>query len=105
MMPDTRAPRFEPVPLRLLSLSAQFDTAIWPTLAGLTFTNSTGSAILQRHVTVRASDDKWTFNLLNGAPLTNPADPLVEAATQVMNVLLELRSMGRGLDAARPADV
>jgi hypothetical protein len=104
-MPDTRAPRFEPVPLRLLSLSAQFDTAIWPTLAGLTFTNSTGTAVLQRHVAVRASDCGWTFTLLNGTHLTEPADPLVEAATQVMNVLSELRSLGRGVDAAGPADV
>lgn len=105
VMPERLTPRFEPIPLRLLSLTAQFDAVIWPTLVGMTFTNSTGSAILQRHVTVRASDDAWTFSLLNGAPLTNPADPLVEAATQVMNVLLELRSMGRGVEAAGPADV
>lgn len=105
VMPDTRAPRFEPVPLRLLSLSAQFDAVVWPTLVGMTFTNSTGSVILQRHVTVRASGDRWTFSLLNGTSLPDPADPLVEAATQVMNVLLELRSMGRGVDAAGPADV
>ena len=104
-MPDRQPPRFEPISLRLLSLTAQFDTVIWPTLAELTFTNSTGSAILQRHVTVRASDDRWTFSLLNGTQLIEPADALVEAATQVMNVLSELRSMGRGVEAAGPADV
>ncbi len=91
--------------MRLLSLSAQFDAVIWPTLAGMTFTNPTGTAILQRHVDVRPSDVGWTFTLLNGTPLTDPADPLVEAATQVMTVLTELRSVGRGVEAAGPADV
>ncbi|PYY31482.1 hypothetical protein [Curtobacterium sp. MCBD17_030] len=104
-MPERLSPRFEPIPLRLLSLTAQFDAAIWPTLAGLTFTNSTGTAVLQRHVAVRPSDCGWTFTLLNGTQLIEPADPLVEAATQVMNVLLELRSMCRGVDAVGPADV
>ncbi|PYY33771.1 hypothetical protein DEJ16_03620 [Curtobacterium sp. MCJR17_055] len=104
-MPDPQSPRFEPIPLRLLSLTAQFDAVVWPALVGMTFTNSTGPAILQRHVTVRASDDRWTFSLLNGTQLIEPADPLVEAATQVMNVLQGLRSMGRGGEAAGPADV
>ena len=104
-MPDRRPPRFDPMPFRLLSFTAQFDTVIWPTLVGMTFTNSTGPVILQRHVTVRASGDRWTFSLLNGTSLPDPADPLVEAVTQVTNVLLELRSMGRDLDAAGPADV
>ncbi|WFR67721.1 hypothetical protein P9139_04515 [Curtobacterium flaccumfaciens] len=98
-------PRFEPVPLRLLSLSAQFDAVIWPTLAGMTFTNSTGTAILQHHINVRPSDDGWTFTLLNGTPLTDPTDPLLEAATQVMQVLTKLRQVGRGVEAAGPADV
>ena len=104
-MPERRPPRFEPIPLRLLSLTAQFDAVIWPTSVGMTFTNSTGSAILQQHVTVRASDDRWAFSLPNGAPLTNPVDSLVEAANQVMTVLSGLHSMGRGVGAAGPADV
>ncbi|WFR67968.1 hypothetical protein P9139_06295 [Curtobacterium flaccumfaciens] len=93
------------MPLRLLSLSAQFDAVLWPTLAGMTFTNSTGTAILQRHVDVRPADGGWTFTLLNGTHLTDPADPLVEAATQVMTVLTELRQVGRGVEVAGPADV
>ena len=104
-MRERRPPRFEPVPLRPLSLSAQFDAVIWPTLAGMTFTNSTGTAILQRHINVRPSDDGWTFTLLNGARLTDPEDPLVAAATQVMSVLAELRQVGRGVEAAGPPDV
>ncbi|MCS6583322.1 hypothetical protein [Curtobacterium citreum] len=104
-MGKRRAPRFEPVPLRLLSLSAQFDAVIWPTLAGMTFTNSTGPKILQRTVNVRATEDGWVFTLLNGAPLTDPADPLLEAATQVMDVLSELRAVGRAIEATGPADV
>ncbi|WP_336697684.1 hypothetical protein [Curtobacterium sp. USHLN213] len=104
-MPDRRAPRFEPVPLRLLSLSAQFDAVIWPTLAGMTFTNSTGSRILQRTVNVRTTEDGWAFTLPNGTPLTDPADPLLGAATQVLGVLSELRAVGRGVEAAGPADV
>ncbi len=104
-MRDHRSPRFEPVPLRLLSLSAQFDAVIWPTLAGMTFANSTGPKILQRTVNVRTSEDGWVFTLLNGAPLTDPADPLLEAATQVMDVLSKLRAVGRGSDAIGPADV
>ncbi|ROR36648.1 hypothetical protein EDF63_0778 [Curtobacterium sp. JUb34] len=104
-MPERRAPRFEPVPLRLLSLSAQFDAILWPTLAGLTFTNSTGTAILQRHVNVRPSGNGWTFTLLSGTALTDPTDPLVEAAKQVMTVLTELRQVGRGARAAGSADV
>lgn len=105
-MPDRHgSPRFEPVPLRLLSLSAQFDAVLWPTLAGMTFTNSTGTAILQRHVDVRPSDDGWTFTLPNGTRLTDPTDPLVQAATQVMTVLMKLRQVGRGVEAAGPADV
>lgn len=102
-MPDRGAPRFEP--LRLLSLSAQFDAGIWPTVAGMTFTNSTGPKILQRTVNVRTGEDGWVFTLLNGAPLTDPADPLLEAATQVLDVLSELRGVGRGADAVGPADV
>jgi hypothetical protein len=104
-MPDHRSPRFEPVPLRLLSLSAQFDAAIWPTLAGMTFTNSTGPKILQRTVNVRTTDNGRVFTLLNGSPLTDPADPLLEAATQVMDVLSSLRTVGRGPESAGPADV
>ncbi|GGL08100.1 hypothetical protein JOE58_002575 [Curtobacterium luteum] len=105
-MPERGAAlRFEPVPLRLLSLSAKFDAVIWPTLAGMTFTNSTGSKILQRSVNVRTSEDGWVFTLLNGASLTDPADPLLEAATQVMDALSKLRAVGRGLEAAGPADV
>ncbi|MFJ4221855.1 hypothetical protein [Curtobacterium luteum] len=98
-------PRFEPIPLRLLSLTAQFDAGIWPTVAGMTFTNSTGVAILQRNVNVRATEDGLVFTLLNGTPLTDPADPLLEAATQVMDVVSTLRSVGRGPEAAGPADV
>ncbi|MDM7885667.1 hypothetical protein QUG92_11185 [Curtobacterium sp. RHCKG23] len=45
------------------------------------------------------------FTLLNGAPLTDPADALLDAATQVMDLLAELRSVGRGPEAAGPADV
>lgn len=105
-MPDRHSPpRFEPVPLRLLSLSAQFDAVIWPTVAGMTFTNSTGSRILQRTVNVRTNEDGWVFTLLNGAPLADPADPLLEAATRVMDVVSELRAVGRGLDAGGAADV
>lgn len=99
------APRFEPVPLRLLSLSAQFDAAIWPTLAGMTFTNSTGPKILQRTVNVRTTEDGWVFTLLNGASLTDPADPLLEAAAEMMDVLSKLRAVGRGPEAAGAADV
>ena len=104
-MPERESPRFEPVPLRLLSLSVQFDAVIWPTLVGMSFTNSTGAAILERHVDVRPSEDGWTFTLLNGAPLTDLADPLTEAARQVMDVLAELRQVGRDVDAAGLADV
>ncbi|QZQ56212.1 hypothetical protein KZI27_05040 [Curtobacterium sp. TC1] len=104
-MSERPAPRFEPVPLRLLSLSAQFDAVIWPTLAGMTFTHSTGSRILQRTVSVRTTEDGWVFTLLNGSPLTVPTDPLLEAATQVMDVLSELRAVGRGSEAVGPADV
>ncbi|MFJ7288324.1 hypothetical protein ACIQUC_08415 [Curtobacterium sp. NPDC098951] len=103
-MPDHRPPRFEPVPLRLLSLSAQFDAVIWPTLAGMTFTNSTGPSILQRTVSVRTTEDGWVFTLLNGTRLTDPADPLLVAATQVMDVLSELRAVGRGPEAMGQAD-
>lgn len=104
-MRDHRSPRFEPVPLRLLSLSAQFDAVVWPTLAGMTFTNSTVPKVLQRTVNVRTSEDGWVFTLLNGAPLTDAADPLLEAATQVMDVLPKLRAVGRGSDAIGPAGV
>ncbi|WP_141399671.1 hypothetical protein [Curtobacterium sp. 314Chir4.1] len=105
-MPDRHGPpRFEPVPLRLLSLSAQFDAVIWPTLAGMTFTNSTGPKILQRTVNVRSTEDGLVFTLLNGAPLTNPADPLLEAATQVLDVLSQLRAVGRGPEVVGPPDV
>ncbi|KTR23178.1 hypothetical protein L2091_01815 [Curtobacterium albidum] len=105
-MPERGAAlRFEPVPLRLLSLSAQFDAGIWPTLAGMTFTNSTGPKILQRTVNVRTSEDGWVFTLLNGTPLSDPADPLREAATQVMDALSKLRAVGRGPEAAGAADV
>lgn len=104
-MSERGAPRFEPVPLRLLSVSAQFDAVLWPTLAGMTFTNFTAPAIPQRHVDVRPTDDGWTFTLLNGTRLTEPADPLVDAATQVMTVLTQLRQVGRGVEAAGPADV
>ncbi|MFS0729440.1 hypothetical protein ABC270_05085 [Curtobacterium sp. 1P10AnD] len=105
-MPERGAAlRFEPVPLRLLSLSAQFDARIWPTVAGMTFTNSTGRKILQRTVNVRTTEDGWVCTLLNGASLTDPADPLLEAATQVMDVLSELRTVGRGPESAGPADV
>ncbi|WJY00852.1 hypothetical protein [Curtobacterium sp. 458] len=104
-MPDRRPPRFEPVPLWLLSLSAQFDAVMWPTLAGMTFTNSTGPKVLQRTVNVRTTEDGWVFTLLNGAPLTDPADPLLEAATQVMDVLSKLRAVGRGPEVMGPADV
>ncbi|UBQ02532.1 hypothetical protein [Curtobacterium sp. TXMA1] len=71
----------------------------------MTFTNSTGPKILQRTVNVRTTEDGWVFTLLNGARLTDPADPLLEAATQVMDVLSELRAVGRGADAVGPADV
>lgn len=91
--------------MRLLSLSAQFDAVIWPTVAGMTFTNSTGPRILQRTVNVRTTEDGRVFTLLNGAPLKDPADPLLEAATKVMDVLSELRAIGRGLETAGPADV
>lgn len=105
-MPERGAAlRFEPVPLRLLSLSAQFDAGTWPTVARMTFTNSTGSKILQRTVNVRTSEDGWVFTLLNGRPLSDPADPLREAASQVMDVLSKLRAVGRGADAAGAADV
>lgn len=104
-MPERRALRFEPVPLRLLSLSAQFDAVIWPTVAGMTFTNSTGPKILQRTVNVRTTEDGRVFTLLNGAPLTGPADPLLESATQVMDVLVKLRGVGRRADAVGSADV
>lgn len=104
-MPDQRVPRFEPVPLRLLSLSAQFDAVTWPTVAGMTFTNSTGRKILQRTVNVRTTDNGRVFTLLNGSPLTDPADPLLGAAIQVMDVLSELRTVGRGAESAGPADV
>ncbi len=90
--------------MRLLSLSAQFDAVIWPTVAGMTFTNSTGPKILQRTVNVRTSEDGWVFTLLNGTRLTDPADPLLEAATQVMDVLTALRAAGRGPDVVGPAD-
>jgi hypothetical protein len=104
-MPERRRPQFEPAPLRLLSLSAQFDAVIWPTLAGMTFTNSTGSKIMQRTVNVRATEEARVFTLLSGSPLTDPADPLLKAATQVMDVLSELRAVGRGPEAVGPADV
>lgn len=105
-MPERGAAlRFEPVPLRLLSLSAQFDAVIWPTVDGMTFTNSTGPKILQRTVNVRTSEDGRVFTLLNGTPLSDPADPLLEAAAEVMDVLSELRAVGRGADAAGAADV
>lgn len=68
-------------------------------------TNSTGPKILQRTVNVRTSEDGWVFTLLNGAPRTDPADPLLEAATQVLAVLSELRAAGRGPEAVGPADV
>ncbi|OIH92406.1 hypothetical protein [Curtobacterium sp. MCBA15_001] len=103
-MGERGAPRFEPVPLRLLSLSAQFDAVIFPTVAGMTFTNSTGPEILQRTVNVRTTEDGSAFTLLNGAPLTDPTDPLLEAATQVLAVLSELRAVGRGPEAVGPAD-
>ncbi|UXN21154.1 hypothetical protein N8D77_13480 [Curtobacterium flaccumfaciens] len=99
------------MPLLLLSLSARFDAVNWQTLAMMTFTKSTGAAILRRHLDVRRPDDGWTFTLLDGTPLTDPTDltdptnPLVEAATQVMDVLTELRSAGRGGEAAGPVDV
>ncbi len=95
-VPERRARRFEPVPLRLLSLSAQFDAVIWPTVAGMTFTNSTEPKIMQRSVNVRSTEEGWVFTLLDGAPLTDPADPLLQAATQVMDALSELRAVGRG---------
>jgi len=104
-MSERPASRFESVPLRLLSLSAQFDAVIWPTMAGMTFKNSTGPKILQRTVNARSSDDGWVFTLLNGTRLTDPADPLLEASTQVLDVLSRLRAVGRGADVAGPADV
>ena len=91
--------------MRLLSLSAQFDAVIWSTVAGMTFTNSTGPKVLQRTVNVRTAQDGWVFTLPNGAPLRDPADPLLQAATQVRQVLSELRAVGRGPVAMGPADV
>jgi len=103
-MGERRVPRFEPVPLRLLSLSARFDDNIWFNLAGMTFTNSTGSRILQRTINIRTTEDGWVLTLLNGAPSTDPTDLPLEAATQAMDVLSSLRAMGRGPES-KPADV
>lgn len=71
----------------------------------MTFTNSTRPKILQRTINVRNTDNGWRFTLLNRTRLTDPADPLLEAATQVMDVLSELRAVGRGPEAVGPADV
>ncbi len=60
----------------------------------MTFTNFTGPKILQRTVNVRTSDDGREFTLLNGASLTDPADPLLEAAAEVMDVLSKLSCGG-----------
>ncbi|WIB77956.1 hypothetical protein DEJ28_02340 [Curtobacterium sp. MCPF17_002] len=106
-MPDRPAPRLEPVPLRLLSLSAQFDAFVSPTLVGMSFTNSIGQAVLQRHVEVRVEGDSdvWVVSSLRGTVLCDVEDPLARAASEVMRVLTELRAVGRTDNESGRADV
>jgi len=106
-MPDRQAPRLEPAPLRLLSLSAQFDSVVSPTLVGMSITNSTGQAVLLRHVDVHVEGDSnvRVVSSLRGPVLCDVEDPLTRAASEVMRVLTELRAVGRTDDKSGRADV
>lgn len=97
-MPDRRAPRFAPAPFQLLSLSAQFDAVVSPMFVEMSFTNSTGLAVLQRHLDVRIEGDPdvRVVSSPSGTVLRDVEDPLVRTASEVMRLLLnELLAVGR----------
>jgi len=106
-MPDRQAPRLEPAPLRLLSLSVQCESVVSPTLVVMSFTNSTGQAVLQCHVDVHVEGDSnvWVVSSLRGTVLCDIEDPLTRAPSEVMRVLTELRAVGRTDDKSGRADV